>query len=77
ANTETPGLAPVASSAAFIGGYQHARRPFSEDELEVAWAARVWPAADNARAEALFGQQPVAGAALREQAVERLARAGA
>lgn len=78
ASTETPGLAPVASSAAFIEGYQRARlRAFTDDEVEVAWAASLWPAAHNARAEALFGQQPVAGAALREQAAERLARAGA
>ena len=41
------------------------------------WAACPWTAAHNARAEALLGRPPVATAALREQAAERLARAGA
>ncbi|HVV07825.1 hypothetical protein [Amycolatopsis sp.] len=70
-------LAPVGSSAAFLASYQDIRgRRFTAAELEVAWAAGLWPAAHNARWEALHGQAPVSGDALREQAPERLLRAG-
>jgi Ser/Thr protein kinase RdoA (MazF antagonist) len=78
ASTEIPTLAPLDSSTAFIATYQSAHgRPFSPDELEVAWAASIWPAGHNARGEALFGSAPSAGQPLREQAAERLRRAGA
>jgi hypothetical protein len=40
-------------------------------------AARLWPAAHNARWEALHGDRPLCGDALRAQAAERLSRAGA
>jgi hypothetical protein len=45
-------------------------------EREIAWAAGLWPAAHNARWEALHGDTPVSGDALRAQAAERLRRAG-
>lgn len=78
ASAETPTLAPVASSEAFLAVYQQQRaRDFDSDELELAWAASLWPAAHNARGQALFERPPVAEAALREQAAVRLARAGA
>ena len=78
ASAETPTLAPVESSAEFLFAYQQRTgRPFTQEETEVAWAASLWPAAHNARAEALFRQPPVAGAPLQSQARERLARAGA
>jgi len=78
ASTEIPTLAPLDSSAAFIAAYQSARgRRFSPEEIEVAWAASIWPAGHNARGEALFGSDPTAGRPLREQAAERLRRAGA
>ncbi len=78
ASTEVPTLAPVQSSVAFIDEYQLTRgRPFTANEMAVAWAASLWPAARNARAQALFGHRPVAVEALRAQAGERLARAGA
>jgi Ser/Thr protein kinase RdoA (MazF antagonist) len=78
ASTEIPTLAPLESSAAFLAAYQEARgRPFSSEEIEVAWAASIWPAGHNARGEALFGSEPVAGRPLREQADERLRRAAA
>lgn len=78
ASTEVPTLAPLDSSAAFLAAYQVASgRRFSPEEIEVAWAASIWPAGHNARAEALFRSAPVAGRALCEQAAERLRRAGA
>jgi hypothetical protein len=78
ASAETPTLAPLDSSEAFLIAYQERTgRAFTQDEIEVAWAASVWTATHNARAEALFGQPPVAGAPLRAQAHERLARANA
>ncbi|MGW5055504.1 phosphotransferase [Actinokineospora sp. NPDC004072] len=78
ASTTPPTLAPVDSSAAFLAAYQHHRgRRFTPAEVEVAWAASLWPAAHNARWEALHGDPPRCGAALRAQAAERLRRAGA
>ena len=69
-------LAPIDSSEAFIAAYETTRgRSFTATELEVAWAASLWPAAHNARWEALHGDTPVTGNALRAQAAERLARA--
>lgn len=71
-------LASIESSEAFLMTYQRIRgRWFSPEELEVAWAASLWPAAHNARWEALHGDVPVTGEALRVQALERLARANA
>ncbi|WP_033288912.1 hypothetical protein [Amycolatopsis jejuensis] len=73
-----PTLAPIDSSHAFLESYQDIRgRRFTRAETEVAWAASLWPAAHHARWEALHGDPPVCGAALREQATERLRRAGA
>ncbi|MFP5022424.1 aminoglycoside phosphotransferase/kinase family protein [Pseudonocardia phyllosphaerae] len=72
-----PTLAPVASSKAFLETYQHRRgRLFTAEETEIAWAASLWPAAHNARWEALHGTAPIAERALRDQAAERLRRAG-
>nr|BFE59827.1 hypothetical protein GCM10020063_043530 [Dactylosporangium thailandense] len=73
-----PTLAPIEGSEAFLLAYQDVRgRRFTAAELEVAWAASLWPAAHNARWEVLHGQSPVCGDALRDQAAERLRRAGA
>jgi hypothetical protein len=73
-----PTLAPIESSEAFLAAYQELRRrAFTAVEREVAWAASLWPAAHNARWEALHGDSPVSGRALRAQAAERLRRAGA
>ena len=76
ASAEIPTLAPVESSAAFLAAYQQAARPFSAEEIEVAWAASMWPALHNARAEVLWDQPRVALAALFAQADERLKLAG-
>ncbi|WP_410624880.1 hypothetical protein [Amycolatopsis sp. cmx-8-4] len=46
-------------------------------EREIAWGAGLWPAVHNARWEALHGDRPLSGAALRAQAAERLRRANA
>jgi hypothetical protein len=73
-----PTLAPIQSSEAFLAAYQHVRGyVFTAEEQEIAWAASLWPAAHNARWEALHGDTPVCGTALREQAAERLRRSNA
>jgi hypothetical protein len=72
-----PTLAPLASSAAFLEAYQEARRPFTAEETEVAWAASLWLALHNARAEALRGSTPIALNAVASQAIDRLRLAGA
>jgi hypothetical protein len=78
ANTGPPTLAPIESSEAFLTAYQDIRGYlFTAAEQEIAWAASLWPAAHNARWEALHGDRPVCGDALREQAAERLRRANA
>ncbi|WP_405061376.1 hypothetical protein OG474_06955 [Kribbella sp. NBC_01505] len=76
ASNEVPTLAPLASSEAFLVAYQE-KREFAPDELEVAWAASLWPALHNARAEILWNQPPVALTAVLNQAATRLARAAA
>jgi len=76
ASAGPPTLAPIESSEAFLVAYQDIRgRLFTAVEQEIAWAASLWPAAHNARWEALHGDTPVCGNALREQAAERLRRA--
>jgi hypothetical protein len=78
ASAGPPTLAPIDSSDAFLTAYQDLRgRVFTTEEREVAWAASLWPAAHNARWEALHGDTPVSGDALRAQATERLRRANA
>ena len=78
ASAGPPMLAPIESSEAFLVAYQDIRgRLFTAVEREIAWAASVWMAAYNAREEALCGDTPVCGDALRAQAAERLRRANA
>jgi len=78
ASAGPPTLAPVESSEAFLVAYQDIRgRTFTAVELQIAWAASLWLAAHNARWEALHGDAPVSGVALRAQAAERLRRANA
>jgi phosphotransferase family enzyme len=78
ASAENPTLAPLESSACFLDMYQQtARRAFTFDELQVAWAASLWLATHNARTEALYETAPIAGQALLEQADARLLLAGA
>lgn len=78
ASASPPTLAPVESSAAFLAAYQELRgRRFTTEEQEIAWAASLWPAAHNARWEALHGTAPVCCDAVRAQAADRLRRANA
>ncbi|MFI6094008.1 phosphotransferase [Lentzea sp. NPDC051213] len=78
ANSSTPFLPPVESSAAFLTAYQDLRgRRLTAEEQEIAWAASLWTAVHNARWEALHGDPPVSGEDVREQAAERLRRANA
>ncbi len=78
ASAGPPTPAPIESSEAFLTAYQDVRgRMFTAEEQEVAWAAGLWTAAHNARREALHGDIPVSGDALRAQAAERLHRANA
>ncbi|MFE3461832.1 hypothetical protein ACFXKD_30180 [Nocardiopsis aegyptia] len=78
ASASPPTLAPIESSAAFLAAYQDVRgRRFTREEQEIAWAAGLWPAAHNARWEAVHGDPPVSCEAVRVQAAERLRRANA
>jgi hypothetical protein len=78
ASAGPPTLAPIESSQAFLVAYQDIRRRlFTAVEQEIAWAASLWMAAYNAREQALRGDTPVAGDAIRTQAAERLRRARA
>lgn len=52
-------------------------RAFTADELQIAWAAGLWPAAHDVRRESLHGYTSVSGRALWTQAAERLRRADA
>ncbi|HVV23084.1 MAG TPA: hypothetical protein VHF06_26860 [Pseudonocardiaceae bacterium] len=71
-------LVPIESSEAFLLTYQEIRgRAFTPEERQVGWAASLWPAAHYARVEAVYGDTPVSGRALRTQAAERLRRANA
>ena len=77
ASAGPPTLAPIESSEAFLVAYQDIRgRLFAAVELEIAWAASLWMAAYNVW-EALHGDTPLSGDALRAQAAERLHRANA
>ena len=78
ASAETPTLAPIQSSEAFLSRYESDRgRLFSAEEREVAWAASLWPALHNARCEALYDLPRVAYSALMAQSDVRLGLAGA
>jgi hypothetical protein len=77
ASAGPPTLAAIGSSEAFLVAYQDVRgRLFTAVEQEIAWAASLWMAAYNLW-EALHGDTPLSGDALRAQAAERLRRANA
>jgi hypothetical protein len=78
ASSGPPTLAPLASSVAFLDAYQEERgRRFDDQEIEIAWAAGLWLALHNARAEILRDEPPVAQSAVLAQAGDRLELAGA
>ena len=73
-----PKLAPLASSATFLGAYQRARgAQFSREEEEIAWAASLWVALPNARDELIYDHPRLSFERLEEQRADRLARARA
>ena len=77
ASAGPPKVAPIESSEAFLVAYQDTRgRLFAAVEQEIAWTASLWMAAYNVW-EALHGDTPLSGDALRSQAAERLRRANA
>src|SRR5262249_41611768 len=78
ASAGPPTLAPIDSSEAFLVAYEDIRgRLFTAAEQQIAWAASLWMAAYNAREQALHGDTPLSGDALRAQAAERLRWANA
>lgn len=78
ASHDTPTLAPVESSAAFLDAYQRARGGrFSPYEHEVAWAASIVVALNNVRDELMFDHPRHSYERLKAQRVERLQRAHA
>lgn len=78
ASAETPTLAPLDSSEAFLEAYQEERgSALTRDEVQTAWAASLWPALHNARAEILWAHPHLALTALLDQADARLQRAAA
>lgn len=73
-----PVLSSLDEADRFLAAYQAARRrPFSVEEIEVAWAAGTWLAAHNARMEIRHSQAPLVLQALSADHTERLRRAGA
>jgi hypothetical protein len=78
ASHDTPTLAPVESSAAFLDAYQRARaRQFSPYEHEVAWAASIVVPLNNIRDELMFNHPRHSYERLKAQRGERLTRANA
>jgi len=76
ASHDTPTLAPVESSAAFLDAYQRARgERFSSHEQEIAWAATILVALNNVRDELMFDHPRLSYERLMAQRMERLARA--
>lgn len=75
ASTDIPTLAPLASPEAFLAAYQAERGPFGAEEREVVWAAGLWPALHDARAEILRGHPHTALTRVLAQAPARLHRA--
>lgn len=70
--------ATVAETERFLDGYARARRrPWTREESEVAWAARLWVLAFNAKKASVARPDSSAAARLAREAPERLRRADA
>lgn len=70
--------ASLEESESFLAAYQAARsRPFTNDELEVAWAAGLWVLAFNARKESVRSRSGPYQVELLKEGEERLRRSGA
>jgi Ser/Thr protein kinase RdoA (MazF antagonist) len=73
-----PALAPLESSEAFLHAYESERGArFSPYETEIAWAASIWEALQNARDELIYNRPKLSYEQLKAQRIERLARADA
>lgn len=78
ATYDSPILAPLESSAAFLDAYEAARdKVFSSYEREIAWAASVGVALHNARDELIFDRPRLSYEGLEAQHAEQLALARA
>lgn len=58
ATPQRPLAATLAESAAFIVAYGRARGGWTQDEVEVAWAAGLWTLAFDAKKAVIRGNQP-------------------
>ena len=71
-------LAPLESSEAFLRAYEDERGvPFSPAETEIAWAASIWEALQDARDELSYNRPKLSYKRLKAERVERLTRAHA
>ena len=71
-------LAPLENYEAFLRAYEDERGvPFSPAETEIAWAARIWEALHDARAELSYDRPTLSYERLKAERVERLTRAHA
>jgi hypothetical protein len=71
-------LAPLESSQAFLHAYESERGArFSPYETEIAWAASIWEALQNARNELISNLPKLSYERLKAERLERLARANA
>jgi phosphotransferase family enzyme len=78
ANYGKPTLAPLESSEAFIQAYENERGVrFSPYETEIAWAASIWEALQNARDELSYNRPKLSYERLKAERVGRLTRADA
>jgi hypothetical protein len=78
ASHDTPTLAPVESSAAFLDAYQSAcGKRFSPYEHEIAWAASIVVPLNNVNDELMFDHPRLSYERLKTQRVDRLSRANA
>jgi Phosphotransferase enzyme family len=69
-------LAPLTSSEAFLEAYESERGAgFSPEETDIAWAASIWEALQDAREELIDNRPKLSYDQLKAQGVERFARA--
>ena len=72
------GATAIDETQAFLDAYEAARgRPLTKDEREIAWAAGLWRLAFDAKKQSVGPPHGLNPQHLREQAEERLRRAGA
>ena len=75
---EQPTLAPLESSEALLHAYESERGArFSPYETEIAWAASIWEALNDARDELIYERPKLSYERLKAERAERLIRAAA